>query len=436
MKGLSTFTHVPAAALKAEFAAGKKFQKAVLSRLPLSGNRGALEAMRDDRRAGRSTRLTETGIRHQIQNAFGRALAVCGVGRVDEVKEFFTGVLAGLDDQDARKQLSDMVAASIGDTDSAREAKAALTIMIAENVGKLIRFTGSYMQWYKSVTLGEEDVPYVRTYVPQEINVRLGTADGTTRVHNAMPDLEDDTKAILFFMVSDMLRAKIFDEERGMIADSALGTVDIALDLADKIDAYLQLACLVGTPNSVFTAAFTNDGTPASHFHASARINTANYPAGNIIAPTSNGANTLPRYDCLVAIDDYFSRLASVMEGAVGPVRVHVPSALSSAFGKEFTPTSVANPYTDQVARNNKVMNVNGRNIEIVPDDTLDPAGKHLLVNGGLPIGLFFNKPAGSKVFRKEDDVLNEVATWERALISTLYPVPWAVGSMAVQFKS
>ncbi len=428
-----SFIHLKPEELKGDYAAGRKLQTAVLSRLPLSGNRKALEAMRDDRALGKAKPISEMGVRERLRNLANRAIGICGEGLRKEAKEFFDAVFAGLDDQDSRKKVSDMVAASQGGDN---EAQATLSLMVAENVGKLIRFTGSYMQWYKTVTLGEADVPYIRTYVPQEINVRLGTADGTTRVHNAMPDLEDDTKAILFFMVSDMLRAKLFDENKGMISDAALGTVDIALDLADKIDAYLQLACLPGTPNSIFVANFVNNGTPASHYHASARINTGNYPAGNIIAPTTNGANTLPRYDCLFAIDDYFSRLASLLDGAVGPVRVHVPSIFASAFGKEFTPTSVANVYADQVARNNKLLNVNGRNFEIIPDDTLSPTSKYLLVNAGLPVGLFFNKPAGSKVFRKEDDILNEVVTWERALISTLYPVPWAVGSLAIQFKT
>lgn len=421
---------------KAEIAAGQRNQKRVLAGLPLSGNPALLKKMQEDRANGISRRVSEVSTRDQLTALFAKGMARCGDRLREGCKQFFEGALTALDTEESRKGVADMVAASQGDTPDAKEAQVALARMIAENVGKLIRFTGSYVPWYKSVTLGESDIPYVRTYVPQEITVRIGTGDGTLITHDAQPDLEDDTKAILFFMISDILRARIFDVNKGNIADSALGTVDIALDLLDKIDAYLALAVRVGGANSVFTGTFVNDGTPASHFHANVRVNTANYPTGNIIAPAGNGGATKPRFDCLRVIDEYFGRFASALDNAVGPVRIHMASGIAHQFGDEFTPTSVANPYTDQVFQNRKMLSYNGRSFEIVPDDTIDPTDKYLYVNGGMPIGLYFDKPAGAKVFRKEDDVLNEVSTWERALLATMYPVPWAIGSCAVQFKS
>ena len=421
---------------KAEIAAGQRNQKRVLAGLPLSGNPALLKKMQEDRANGISRRVSEVSTRDQLNGLFAKGMARCGDRLREGCKQFFEGALTALDTEESRKGVADMVAASQGDTPDAKEAQVALARMIAENVGKLIRFTGSYVPWYKSVTLGESDIPYVRTYVPQEINVRIGTGDGTLITHDAQPDLEDDTKAILFFMISDILRARIFDVNKGNIADSALGTVDIALDLLDKIDAYLALAVRVGGAYSVFTRTFINDGTPAAHYQVSSRINTANYPTGNIIAPAGNGAATKPRFDCLRVIDEYFGRFASALDNAVGPVRVHMASGIAHQFGDEFTPTSVANPYTDQVFQNRKMLSYNGRSFEIVPDDTIDPADKYLYVNGGSPIGLYFDKPAGAKVFRKEDDVLNEVSTWERALLATMYPVPWAIGSCAVQFKT
>ncbi len=421
---------------KAEIAAGQRNQKRVLAGLPLSGNKSLLQKMKEDRSNGISRRVSEISTRDQLTTLFSKGMARCGDRLREGCKQFFEGALTALDTADSRKAVADMVAAAQGDTDEAKESQVALARMIAENVGKLIRFTGSYVPWYKSVTLGEADIPYVRTYVPQEINVRIGTGDGTLMTHDAQPDLEDDTKAILFFMISDILRAKMFDVNKGNIADAALGTVDIALDLLDKIDAYLALAVRVGGANTIFTAAFVNDGTAASHFHTTSRINTANYPSANIIAPASNGANTKPRFDCLRVIDEYFGRFASALDNAVGPVRIHMASGIAHQFGDEFTASSVTNPYSDALYKNRKMLSLNGRDFEIVPDDTIDPTDKYLYVNSGQPIGLYFDKPAGAKVFRKEDDVLNEVQTWERALLATLYPVPWAIGSCAVQFKT
>ena len=430
----SLLTHVTPS--KAEIAAGQRNQKRVLAGLPLSGNLSLLQKMKENRSNGISRRVSEVSTRDQLTALFAKGMARCGDRLREGCKQFFEGALTALDTADSRKAVADMVAASIGDSPEAKESQVALSRMIAENVGKLIRFTGSYVPWYKSVTLGESDVPYIRTFVPQEINVRIGTGDGTLITHDAQPDLEDDTKAILFFMISDILRAKLFDVNKGNIADAALGTVDIALDLLDKIDAYLALAVRIGGANTIFTSTFVTDGTPAAHYLATSRINTANYPTGNIIAPASNGGATKPRFDCLRVIDEYFGRFASALDNAVGPVRIHMASGIAHQFGDEFTATSVTNPYSDALYKNRKMLNYNGRDFEIVPDDTIDPTDKYLYVNSGMPIGLYFDKPAGAKVFRKEDDVLNEVTTWERALMATLYPVPWAIGSCAVQFKT
>ena len=235
-----------------------------------------------------------------------------------------------------------------------------------------------------------------------------------------------------------MVRAKLFDEYKGNIANAGLAVVDISLDLKDKIDALLQLPFLVGTPNSVYTATFVTDGTTAAHYHASSRINTANYPTGNIIAAAGNGASTKPRFECIRAIDKYFSQFGAGFAdgGDMVAGRIHVASGIASQFGDEFTPTTVTNPYADGLFQNRGSVSFNGRAYEIVPDPTIDPAAKYIYVSSNLPAGIFFDKPAGSLVHRHEDTILNEVQTFERALIGYCFPVTWAPRVLAVQFKS
>lgn len=325
-----------------------------------------------------------------------------------------------------------MVAAAQGND---REAQAALGKMIAVNVGNLIRAAGTWMQWYQSQSLGEADVPYLRNFVPQVGDVRVGTADGYITTKTLQPDVESDDIVPLFFLLSDMYRAKMFDPYKGNIADAALGTIDIAMDLMEKIDGLLQLPFTVGTANSVFVASFVVDGTTASHYHASGRIFTANFPTGNIIAPSSNGASTKPRLATIQAIDEYFGRFGNAMDG-MGATTVHVASGIAHQFGDEFTASAAVNEYTANLYANRSRLNYNGRTYEIVPDPTIDPTNKHVYVKGAAPAGLYFDKPSGALVHREERTIENEVLTFERALLGYAFPLTWAPRVLAVKFKT
>ena len=412
---------------KADMALGRNFQRRRLADTPTANNLKLLAHMKANPR-----RVSAQSVGSRLSNLLTRALAVGNPVNAACGKAYLEGALNAIATESHRKDMSDMVAAAqAGDN----EQKAALGRVIAVNVGSLIRAAGLWVQWYESQSLGETDVPYLRNYVPQTGDVRVGTADGYVATKHAQPDVEDDSLVPLFFLISDMFVATMFDPYKGNVADAALGTIDIAMDLMEKIDGLLQLPFTVGTANSVFTAAFTVDGTPAAHYHASSRIFTSNFPTGNIIAPTTNGANTKPRLDVIRAIDEYFGRFGNAMEG-MGATTIHVASGIAHSFGDEFTTTSGPNPYTDNLFANRSRISFNGKTYEVVPDPTIDPADKHVYVKGAAPAGLYFDKPAGSMVHRKEDEVTNQVMTFERALIGYAFPVTWAPRVLAVKFKS
>jgi hypothetical protein len=424
---------------KPELNKGKAFQKSVLEKLPISGNTSLLRKMSQNRKEGvggkPASKVSTVSRLNQLQR---RALAICAEQNIEAAKDFFKNALESLSTDANRTAVNEMVAASMGGGDDAKTARAALGKMIAVNVGHLIRSTSMWVQWYESITLGETDKPFIRNYVPQQVGVRLGTADGYLRTHDVQPDDEDDSAVPLFFIISDMVHAKLFDEYEGNVGNANLAVVDIAMDLAEKVDSLLQLPFLVGTANSVYTGTFVNDGTTASHYLATSRINTANFPTGNIIAPSTNGAATKPRLDCIRAIDEYFGRFGNGfdVDGDMVAGRVHVASGIAHEFGLEFDATSHQNVYTDGLFKNRGRIDYNGRTYEIIPDNTLDPTDKYLYVNSNLPAGLFFDKPAGSKVFRMEDEIQNEVQTFERKLMGYAFPLTFAPRVLAVKFKN
>lgn len=372
-------------------------------------------------------------VRQRLEGLAARA-AFCNPLNAQFAKDFFQQVLDHVDTDEARAHTQGLVTASMeGD----RDARMELGRTIAVNVGHLIRAAGTWVQWYETRTLAEDETAFLRNFVPQQVDVRVSNADGTLSARHAMPNIEDNSIVDLYFLLSDPFIATLFDPNKGNVADAALGVVDISMDLMEKLDSLLQLPFTVGSPNSVFVANFIKDGTPASHFHASSRIKTANFPAGNIIAPTSNGANTQPRFDCIKAIDEYFGRFGSGfdVDGDMVPVAIHVSSGIAHQFGNEFSPTSHANALTNQLFQNIGQIQFNGKTYQIISDNTIDLADKHLYVRSNLPAGLHFEKPAGAHVHRVERIIENEVETFERGLFGQAFPVTWVPRVLAVKFK-
>jgi hypothetical protein len=427
----STYEHIKkldAADLKL----GREFQRRTLASTPLEGNRNVIDAI-----MARPRNVSRYSVVDRLKRLAERAKVVANPRNAVAAAEFFDGALGALETKDNQDRITELVNASISkDSEESKEARAALGKIIATNVGNLIRASGTWIQWYESQSLGEDEVPYLRNFVPQFGEVRVGTAEGTITTKTILPNLESDERVDLHFLLSDVYRATLFDKYKGNVADSALAVIDIAMDIMEKLDGILQLPFIVGTPNSVYVANFVKDGTPASHFHVSSRIKVANFPAGNLIALTDNGASTKPRFAIIRAIDEYMSRFGGVMDGVGGMTQIHVASGIAHQFGDEFTPTSVANPVTDQMFANRGRIGYNGMTYEVIPDHTLDPTDKHVYVKGPASVGIYFDKPAGSYVHREESMVHNEVTTWERILYGLAIPLTHVPRCLAIRFKT
>lgn len=412
---------------------GREFQRRTLASTPLEGNRKAVDAIL----AARPKNVSNYSVLDRLKGLADRAKAIANPRNALAAAAFFDGALNALESKENQDRITELVNASMSkDSNESKEARAALGKIVASNVGNLIRASGTWIQWYESRTLGEDEVPYLRNFVPQYGDVRVGTAEGTITTKTILPNLESDERVDLHFLLSDVYRATLFDKYKGNVAASALAVIDIAADIMEKLDGILQLPFIVGTPNSVYVANFVNNGTPASHFHASARIKTANFPTGNLIALTDNGANTVPRFAVIRAIDEYMSRFGGVMDGVAGMTQIHVASGIAHQFGNEFTPTSAANPVTDQMFSNRGRISYNGMTYEIIPDHTLDPTDKHVYVKGPASIGIYFDKPAGAYVHREESMAHNEVTTWERVLYGLAIPLTHVPRCLAIRFKT
>ncbi len=428
MKVISNSSFAPSKPDAFDIKLGRAFQKRRIEGLPLPGNRALLAQLEANPR-----RISQIGVRQRLNDLAARAAAIGNPLNAACAKSFFEGALAALDTDEHKKVMTDLVSAAIaGDNESRVE----LGRKIAVNVGILIRAAGTWTQWYEHHVLQPDEVPYLRNFVPQVGDVRVGTQDGQMAVKHVQPDLEEDSLVPLFTLISEVYVATIFDPYNGFIADAGLGTIDIAMDLMEKEDGLLQLPFTVGTANSAFTDTFVVDGTPAAHYHASSRIFTSNFPTGNIIAPSSNGANTKPRFDIIRAIDEYLGRFGNAIEGVGGLTTIHVASGIAHQFGDQFTESSPVNSFTEGLYANRSRFNYNGRQFEVVPDPTIDPTDKHVYVKGPAPAGLHFHKPAGDKVSRKENDLRNEVTTFERKLLGYAIPVTWMPRVLAVKFKT
>lgn len=301
----------------------------------------------------------------------------------------------------------------------------------------MIRATLRWGQSYETITLGDSDIPYLRQYVPQEVAVLVGTESGSVTTRHASQNVANNP-IDLFFLNSDKFVVNLFDPYHGNIRDAQLASVDIAFDLSAKLDSLLQIPLMVGTSSSILVTNFTLDGSPESNYFPHSRIFPGNLPTGNIITLSTNGAQTLPRLDVLVAIQQYVSQWgAGAFEGGdLAPVEVRVASILAASFSKEFSATSFTNIYQEQVYQTPFKINYGGRDYIITPDNTIDPASKYVYVRFNLPVGLLFDKPAGAKNFSQVHDELNEEVCWQRGLYGTAIPYTFFPHWLAVKFQS
>ncbi len=308
---------------------------------------------------------------------------------------YFTGLAEDLQSEDYIQARADMVEA-IRAKD--KDAVTAFKEVVAEMTTNIVLATSNWLPFFRVHTLNHNDRAEVINETNQEIGVSIIGIDGKADRVRAVKEFTAEPVRMLV-LATDVYEYPLFDLDKGFdVRDAALVQVDLARDLAAQVDAMLAQYILVGTPNSMLTAAFQTTGAMVSRdYHAHSRVNTANFPAGNLLTLDGNSTTTKLRLDVFKAIVKYQHDWGSgaFPDGDIMAQTIIVPSSDTTGFLDEIATIDVNdNEVTRQIFNGGVPVNYGGQTWRVIGDNTLDPNDGMAYVQTNKPVGEFYQKPS------------------------------------------
>lgn len=315
------------------------------------------------------------------------------------------------------------------------EAGTELCALRTQQINLYVRAMSNWLMFFNDVPLADnEQACFVHTY-NNPVNVRYIGQDGDARMVKAVK-AQKQTFIDLREIASDEVTYPIRDINFGTdVNGAAKATVDIAWDLANKIDAlaFDFLDPLFG--------AFTTSGTKLNRTYvANDRIITGNLPSTNILVlsdNTSSGAKSKFRLDVVKEIIRYCAKWANVMNGPIVPTgTIIVPAIDSTDLADEITPTSLV--FQNQVAENllqdfTQFMYL-GRTWTLVPDVTIDHGVCYPVLS--RKVADYYNKPGFAEEIVEVNRRKNLESRLEKRVINFASPEPWRVNLIKVIYDS
>jgi hypothetical protein len=322
------------------------------------------------------------------------------------------------------------------------ESQQILAGTVTRMTSMLLVGNANWLQFYERVGLGDEDQFVAESRVGGETAVRFVGQDGVPWTQSPNDNFSF-TPTPLLNISTAVFEYPLFDIQMGDgVREHALSTVDLAQDLAAKVDELAASQIEITSPNTILTNSFTTTGPPELRSYvANSRVDVGNLPAGNIIVLSDNTATSLPRVAVILAAIDYASSWgfdAIAGQPDLVPQAIHVPSKLASAFLSEISPTAPSGVHNDNMVRNGPFqISYGGANVTIVPDNTLSPDSPYAYVRFNRPVGFFIDKPSQSRTIVDESpnqQRLNKGTVSQSRAIGFSNPVHWGANILAVKF--
>jgi len=201
-------------------------------------------------------------------------------------------------------------------------------------------------RFFNVVVLAPADRPLVQVRTKMQVSIDYVGEDGEPRSRKILPDFTEELIP-LHLLWSDDVEYKPLDIYNGDIAQVALDTVNLAFDLAIKVDS-LAMTLLTRQYSAFVTSGKKSARTYVPH----SEIKTENFPATNDIVLSDNTTSTVFRIAVLQAIVQYCDSWGMAWpEGKLAPTgEVFVPSSETTDILKSFPPnTVITNRVVEQV---------------------------------------------------------------------------------------
>jgi hypothetical protein len=340
------------------------------------------------------------------------------LGNASELAERFAEAAKPENYKVAKDTFAEVVRRCVeGDKAERAEAQQELQGIVIWSVENYLFAASNYVSFFETGTLGETDTAFIEFtdhhHFEAHVNL-IGPDGGAPRWQRVRTR---DRQIIPFYqLTTDELEYPIMDLYSGKIADRSKIGLDLAGDMAWKIDARLfdNIADLIGP--------FTLTGNKLNRVYVShSRIKTANLPTTNLLVAAGNTATSLFRKACLDAIIAYAKAWGdkSFADGPLVPQVVFVPSAHITGFLTDCSINDADNKLNAQVFEFGIIMNYGGFKWMFVADPTLDPADGLAYVKFNKGIGKHWTKPSADKNIIDDSPALQKENRETQLIIKT-----------------
>ena len=316
-----------------------------------------------------------------------------------------------------------------------------------ETVDLYVRATSTFAaMFFETVTLKDNEQFVVEHSYRNPAGVRYVGQDGGARTVKAVK-ARKQTFVDVRELQSNAIGYQMRDIQQGNdVAAAAQATVDVAWDMANKIDVEAFNLLQGGTINGLsygngVYGSFTTTGANLSRTYvANARINTSNLPTTNQITLSDNGTSTNQsnkfRLAVIRAIMKYCDSWANIWGGPIRPTgAILIPSSESTDLSAEIVPTGTFyNQVAEGLLQQYTKFSYMGVNWTLIPDVTLPPGLCYPVLN--RPVGKILVKPSFDQEFVESNPRKNwEERVGMKVIAFTTFE-PMRVNALTVQYSS
>lgn len=345
-------------------------------------------------------------------------------------------MLANLGDKDKQQEMADRIRAAQAGNEEARRSLNELRVEMVNNfIWPSLNFASRFFQ-VKS--LGPADRPAVQYETGKEIRVGYIAEDGSPQSFKLTnPTVE--RLLDLRLLSSDKYGYRLRDLYKGDVAAASLRNVDVAFDLANKIDLESYNLLTAALNDGGAFGNFTLTGTKQRRvFVPHSRIDTSNLPTTNDLDPASNTGTSSFRIEIVNLAVTYGTQWAnSFREGPLMPTGVIIVPSLDAAdLLPDFTPTGAdqADSELGKALQQDYIrFRHAGINWTIIPDNTIPPKLAYFQMN--RPVGTILDKPDWDEAFEEVDRMKNYAERWQRKVYSAYILEPHRTNVLRIRYQ-
>lgn len=315
------------------------------------------------------------------------------------------------------------------------EAKAELAQIRVVTVDNFILATTNPATFFDTVSLANNEIPFIENTSRQEILVSYLGQDGRARKTQPIK-YQAQAQCDLHVLSTEEYEYVLMDIYKGEVKSSQMANVDMARDFG------YQVSKLMWPFIKAAIGPFVTTGPKVGRtFVPHSIINTKNLPTTNLLTPPSgNTTTTLWRKECMDIVLKYCAAWGDALgPGQMKPQAVYIPSSEVMGYLDQITLTSQPNTKVEEIFETGFVLTYGGATWTFIADVTLDPDEGRAYVKFNKSIGIYFVKPGMDQTFEDESIQMqkqNKGSVSMNKVVGWGLPANWKVNIAAVQYHT